>query len=79
MKFTALVVPPGVVTVMVWLPCVALAAMVNVAVICVELTTTRFVTENPVLALTLIEVAPVRLVPVSVAVNAAVPAGRMSG
>ena len=61
LKATALVVPPGVVTVILTVPRVPVEGMTNVAVICVELTTTRFVTVKP--PPTLMDVAPVRFVP----------------
>src|SRR5438270_321753 len=80
LKTTAPVVPPGVVTVILRLPCVAFAAMTNVAVICVELTRTWFVTVMPVkpAGLALI-VAPFRLVPVRVTLTLVPAAAGLTG
>src|SRR5476651_102444 len=64
LKGTAPVVPPGVVTVILRLPWAAAAVILNVALICVELTTETIVAVMPAPAL--MEVAPVRLVPVRV-------------
>ena len=63
-KLTGLVVPPKVVTVTVAEPD-ALAAMANVAVICVELTTVTLLTVTPA-ALTLTVAPGTKLVPVRV-------------
>src|SRR5471030_984808 len=64
LKTTAPVVPPGVVTVILRFPWAAAAVMTNEALICVELTTETIVAVMPAPAL--MEVAPVRLVPVRV-------------
>jgi hypothetical protein len=60
------VVPPGVTTAMLWLPLGgAPAAITNVAVICVELTTVRPETVMPVGRLLMV-VVPIKLVPMRV-------------
>jgi hypothetical protein len=70
---TPLLVPPPVVTVTSLAETVALAAMVNVAVIVVGFTTVRLLTTTPVAAVTVIAVAPVRFVPVRVTTTGVSP------
>src|SRR5450432_31518 len=65
LNVTAVVVPAGVTTEMLWFPWTAFGAIWNVAVIWVELTTTRFETVMPAVPV-LMAVAPVRVVPVMV-------------
>lgn len=66
---TALLVPPGVVTVTFLAVVAAEAVIVNVAVICVALTTVTLLTVKPVPD-TVTAVAPVKLVPVRVTATA---------
>jgi len=77
LNVTPLVVPPGVVTVMVRLPCAAAAVMLNVAVIWVVPVITMFEAVIPAPALML--VAPFKLVPVRVTLLREVPAGWDAG
>ena len=63
-------VPPGVVTVMVWAPVEALAAMVQVAVTVVAIGVPVIAQVMPVPDVTFTAVAPVRLVPVRVTAGA---------
>jgi len=69
---TVLLVPPGVVTLTVWAPSVAVPEIVKFALIVVAFTTVRPLTVMPV-AETFTAVAPVRLVPVRVTGSTRVP------